>query len=61
MGSEVVKSLGRGGGVGGNGAAASSITDVMSAQICVVTVPVTAHRKRKETRCAAPSAAVRVM
>lgn len=56
MGSEVAKSQGK-----VNRAAASSITDVMSAQICVVTVPVAAHCKREGKRCVAPSAAVRVM
>lgn len=50
-----------GGGWGGCRAAASFITDVMSAQIWFVTVPVNAHCKRKEKRWVALSAAVRVM
>lgn len=39
-------------------AAASSISDVMSAQMCVVTVPVTAHCERKAKTWVALSAAV---
>lgn len=54
MGFELVKSQEK-----ADRAAASSITDVMSAQICVVPVPVTAHCKRKGKRCTSPSAPVR--
>lgn len=56
MASEVVKSQGR-----ADRAPASSIIDVMSAQICVVVLPVTTHCKSEEKRCVAPSADVKVM